>query len=38
MMEQILACLLTEGNVMQERADPSLREMKAEIRANNEKF
>jgi hypothetical protein len=37
-IEQILARLLAEMNVTQERMDANLREMKAEIRANNEKF
>jgi copper homeostasis protein CutC len=38
MMEQILECLLAEMNVMQERTDTSLKEIKAEIKTNQEEM
>jgi hypothetical protein len=38
MLKQILDHLLAEMNVMQEKTEASLKEIKTEIRTNNEKF
>jgi hypothetical protein len=38
MMDQILDYLLAKTNVMQERMEANLKEMKVEIKTNNKKF